>query len=299
MSNSFKSQIESDIAEYKESHPNIPNIHKDEWAFNYWVLDKLFFEDEEIIESKIIDYSDYGTDAYEFYEDTKDVYLIQNKYYSDDSIISADYVKNDFLIRTITALENGTYKKAPELQSFFNKYKDDSDFTVYLQLFVTNNRHCIEADEYIKEFNLKHPKYRAKIFYLDNIEERYYNEVKEIKKNLKVTINSIDTLLDLYLLYKRAEEEKSKKSDSRAPIPYYLIDCFARYECKERTAKRILPELSSNDKIEYIIRLYTAVTKAYTKEYFAKNNVDYNKMIKQPIKYDILDNQRDILSEVI
>lgn len=592
MDSSFKSQIESDIAEYQATHPNIANIHKDEWAFNYWVLDKLFFEDEEIIESKIIDYSDLGTDAYEVYEDTRDIYLIQNKYYSDGSIISADYVKNDFLVRTVTALENGTYKKSPELQNFFNKYKEDSDFTVYLQLFVTNNRHCYEADEYIKEFNLRHPKYRAKIFYLDDIEERYYNEVKEIKKNLKVSIesinngtilninntayklanvidakyvftpvvsvfkmyedalkqgypifdknireylgntgvnkniyntlmsqtdrknffyynngitiicdkidssvtkvhpgtnlgvsfdihnpqivngcqtvnsiyevlkntnptelynqfkdafvmlkilqidrindeqrtlyqnivkfnnsqnsidektfvsnkgifsrlqnefekrgflllikqsdknkfsngykvvtklkeansqrlarfgllqtkkakdvfiplekllqvicafasggytayvkksnmlkynseqyntainfikdvNSIDTLLDLYLLYKRAEEEKSKKADSRAPIPYYLIDCFARYECKERTAKLILNELSANDKVEHIIKLYTAVTKAYAKDYFAKYNVDYNKMIKQPIKYDILDNQRDILSEVI
>ena len=590
--NSFKSQIESDIAEYQENFPNIAKIHKDEWAFNYWILDKLFFEDEEIIESKIIDGSDMGTDAYEFYEDTKDVYLIQNKYFSNDSIISADYVKNDFLIRTITALENGTYKKSPELQSFFTKYKDDSDFTVHLQLFVTNNRHCGEADSYIKEFNLKHPKYRAKIYYLDDIEERFYNEVKENKKNLKVTIesinngtilninnsayklanvidakyaftpivsvfkmyedaikqgypifdknireylgntgvnkniyntlmspidrknffyynngitiicdkidstttrrhegtnlgvsfaihnpqivngcqtvnsiyevlkntnpselynqfkdtfvmlkilqidriddeqktlyqnivkynnsqnsidektfvsnkgifsrlqiefekrgflllikqsdknkfannykvvtklvtansqrlarfglaqtkkakdvfiplekllqvicafssggytayvkksnmlkynseqynmavnfikenSSIDTLLDIYLLYKRAEEEKSKKTDSRAPIPYYLIDCFARYECKERTAKHILGELSSNNKIERIIRLYTAVTKAYAREYFAKYTVDYNKMIKQPVKYDILDSQRDILSDVI
>ncbi len=592
INNSFRSQIEADIKEYQVSFPNISNIHKNEWAFNYWVLDKLFFEDEEIIESKIIDYSDMGTDAFEFYEDTKDVFLIQNKYYSDDSIISADYVKNDFLIRTITALENGTYKKSSELQSFFSKYKDDSDFTVYLQLFVTNNRHCNEADSYVKEFNLKHPKYRAQIFYLDDIEERYYNEVKENKKTLKVSIesinngtilninnsayklanvidakyvftpivsvfkmyeeaikqgypifdknireylgntgvnkniyntlmdpvdrnnffyynngvtiicdkidstitkvhegtnlgvsftihnpqivngcqtvnsihevlkntnpaelynkfkdafvmlkilqidrinneqrtlyqnivkynnsqnsidektfvsnkgifsrlqiefekrgflllikqsdknkyandykvvtklitansqrlarfglsptkkakdvfiplekllqvicafasggytayvkksnmlkynseqyntavnfikdnNSIDTLLDIYLLYKRAEEEKNKKTDSRAPIPYYLIDCFARYECKERTAKLILVELSANEKIERIIKLYTAVTKAYAKEFFAKYKVDYNKMIKQPIKYDILDNQRDILSEVI
>lgn len=592
VNNSFRSQIEADIKEYQVSFPNISNIHKNEWAFNYWVLDKLFFEDEEIIESKIIDYSDMGTDAFEFYEDTKDVFLIQNKYYSDDSIISANYVKNDFLIRTITALENGTYGKSSELQSFFTKYKDDSDFTVYLQFFVTNNRHCNEADSYVKEFNLRHPKYRAQIFYLDDIEERYYNEVKENKKTLKVSIesinngtilninnsayklanvidakyvftpivsvfkmyeeaikqgypifdknireylgntgvnkniyntlmdpvdrnnffyynngvtiicdkidstvtkvhegtnlgvsftihnpqivngcqtvnsiyevlkntnpaelynkfkdafvmlkilqidrinneqrtlyqnivkynnsqnsidektfvsnkgifsrlqiefekrgflllikqsdknkyandykvvtklitansqrlarfglsptkrakdvfiplekllqvicafasggytayvkksnmlkynseqyntavnfikdnNSIDTLLDIYLLYKRAEEEKNKKTDSRAPIPYYLIDCFARYECKERTAKLISVELSANEKIERIIKLYTAVTKAYAKEFFAKYKVDYNKMIKQPIKYDILDNQRDILSEVI
>lgn len=117
----------------KESHPNIVNIHKDEWAFNYWVLDKLFFEDEEIIESKIIDYNDYGTDAYEFYEDTKDVYLIQNKYYSEDSVISADYVKNDFLIRTITALENGTYKKSLELQKFLIDIK-----TIRILLYIYN-----------------------------------------------------------------------------------------------------------------------------------------------------------------
>lgn len=124
--------------------------------------------------------------------------------------------------------------------------------------------------------------------------EQYNTAVNFIKDN-----NSIDTLLDIYLLYKRAEEEKNKKTDSRAPIPYYLIDCFARYECKERTAKLILVELSANEKIERIIKLYTAVTKAYAKEFFAKYKVDYNKMIKQPIKYDILDNQRDILSEVI
>lgn len=46
-------------------------------------------------------------------------------------------------------LENGTYTKSAELQDFFTKYKEDSEFTVYLQLYVTNNRHCKEADEYI------------------------------------------------------------------------------------------------------------------------------------------------------
>ena len=590
MNNSFKSQIEADIAEYKEMYPNISNIKKDEWAFNYWVLDKIFFEDEEIIESKIIDYKDYGIDAYECFEDTKEVYLIQNKYYSESTAITADYVENDFLCRSIGALENGTFKRSTELQSFFNKYKDDSDFTVYLQLFVTNNIHNSEADEYIKKFNLDHPKYIAKIFYLDDIEERYYNEVKENKKNLTVSISSInngtilninnaayklanvidakyvftpvvsvfkmyeaaikdgypifdknireylgnrgvnkniyntlinqedrknffyynngitiicdkidspitkaqansnlsvsfnihnpqivngcqtvnsiyevlkninpselysqfkdtfvmlkilqidrksddqqvlyrnivkfnnsqnsidektfvsnnsifsrlqtefenkgflllikqsdknkytnkykvvtklidsnsdrirrfglqpvktakdvfiplekllqvicafsssgyvayvkksnmlkfnseqyntainfikkvssiDAILDLYLLYKRAEEEKNKKQDNRAPITYYLIDCFARYECKERTAERILSELVNSNKIERIISLYTRVTKVYIKEYYKKFGVDYNKMIKQPINYEILDNARDIYDE--
>ena len=57
--------------------------------------------------------------------------------------------------------------------------------------------------------------------------------------------------------------------------------------------------MSSYEKINYLIKLYTGVTKAYTKEYNKKFGVDYNKMIKQAIQYDILDSQREILSDVI
>ena len=39
----FKKQIEEDIREYQENYKYISNIQKDEWAFNYWVLDKLFY----------------------------------------------------------------------------------------------------------------------------------------------------------------------------------------------------------------------------------------------------------------
>ena len=103
--NDFRTQIREDIKEYQLRYPNISNIEKDEWAFNYWILDKFFYEDEELIEDKIIDYNDMGVDAYEIYEDTKELYLIQNKYYNDSSKLSAEYVKNDFLLRPITALE--------------------------------------------------------------------------------------------------------------------------------------------------------------------------------------------------
>lgn len=199
MSN-FKEQINEDIAEYQRRFPYMSHINKNEWAFNYWILDKIFHEDEEIIESKIIDYNDMGIDAYEIYEDTKEIYLIQNKYYSDDSKINDSYVKNDFLLRGITALENGTYKKSSELQVFFNKYKGDEDFTVYLQLFVTNNNKCISADNYIKQFNVNHSyKYIASIFYLDNIEDKYYGEKKMNKKQLSVKIESVNkgTILNI------------------------------------------------------------------------------------------------------
>lgn len=77
----FRDQIISDIKDYQERFPNVQNIHRMEWAFNYWVLDKLFYEDDELIEGKIVDFRDYGIDCFEIYEDTKDVYLIQNKFF--------------------------------------------------------------------------------------------------------------------------------------------------------------------------------------------------------------------------
>lgn len=588
----FKKQIEEDIREYQENYKYISNIQKDEWAFNYWVLDKLFYEDEELVEEKIVDYHDMGIDAYEIYEDTKDIFLIQNKYYGETTAITAEYVKNDFLLRAITALENGTYKKSDELQGAFSKYKDSADFTVYLQLFVTNNIHNREADEYVKKFNVSHPKYIAKIFYLDDIEERYYGETQQVKKNISVkvesvnkgtilnintegyklenvidaryvltpivsvyrlyrdsiekgypifdknireylgnkgvnksiyqtlldeedrknffyynngitvicdrmtkivtqpsdynmnaaftidnpqivngcqTVNSIyealknidpdnleknfkdtfvmlkileinredsgddklykdivkytnsqnsidektfvantdtfirlqnefeakgflllikqsdknkfankykvatklkelsserisrfglneikkasdtfiplekflqvinafvaggyvayvkkssmlkfgseqyqtainfiksgyvtnEVMLDLYMLYKRAEQTKKEKNDSRTPIPYYLIDGFAKYECDGRNPAKIVEQLQDKDKVNKVVNLYTAVSKAYAREYNKKFNIDYNKMIKRNVEYDIFDSQRDTLIDIL
>lgn len=72
------------------------NIRKPEWAFNFWVLDKLFSEDDQLIEEKIIDYDDKGIDCYVWHEDMHDLYLIQNKFYSEGSNLTVDYVMNDF-----------------------------------------------------------------------------------------------------------------------------------------------------------------------------------------------------------
>lgn len=87
MMSNFKNQIEEDIREYQTKYHYVTNIEKDEWAFNYWVLDKLFYEEEELIEEKIIDYHDLGIDAYEIYEDTKDIFLMASKRRSSNWIL--------------------------------------------------------------------------------------------------------------------------------------------------------------------------------------------------------------------
>jgi hypothetical protein len=123
-----------------------------------------------------------------------------------------------------------------------------------------------------------------------------YNTAVNFIKSGSVTN---DIMIDLYLLYRRAEQVKKESADKRTPVPYYLIDAFAKYECDNRDVNNISPALENGEKINKIIRLYTAVTKAYSNEYKKKYDIEYNKMIKRSVEYDILDSLRDTLSSVI
>lgn len=191
----FKKQIDEDLAEYAEKYPNISNIKKPEWAFNFWVLDKLFSEDEQLIEEKIVDYDDKGIDCYVWHEDMHDLYLIQNKYYSEGTNLPVDYVMNDFLTRAIGALEKGTYNRSKELQDIYTKYSKEDGFHIYFYLYVTNNsaktKNIVEA---IARFNKQYAECgrEAKIFSINDIQEIYYNEPLVNKKSFNYTINTIN-----------------------------------------------------------------------------------------------------------
>ena len=197
--NDFRKQIAEDIKDYQEKYPNINNICKEEWSFNFWVLDKLFFEDENVIEDKIVDYNDKGIDCYVWHEELKNLYLIQNKYYDDNSNVSVDYFFNDFLTRSIGALEKGTYNRSPELQKIFNKYSCDDDFQIYFYLYVTNNNVNDELINKIKNYNLTQSNRVAKIFYLEDINNLYFREPKVDKKDLSAIIGTINkgTILNI------------------------------------------------------------------------------------------------------
>lgn len=189
---SFMKQIMEDIKDIQQNNPFVPNIEKDEWTFNYWILYKLYYIDEELIEQQIVDYKDLGVDCYVFYEDTKELYLIQNKFYSDSTKIQTEYVKNDFVLRPINALKQGTYSKSEELQNIYNKYCDDPDFMVFSELYVTNNLKNEKAEEFIKKYSEENPSHMVNIYYLDDIEEKYFGETKKNKTNLEVTISSVN-----------------------------------------------------------------------------------------------------------
>ena len=236
----FRKQIAEDIKDYQNNFPNIANIKKDEWAFNFWILDKLYSEDEDLIEEKIIDYNDKGIDCFVWHEEFKNLYLIQNKYYDDNSSVTVDYYFNDFLTRSIGSLEKNTYNHSPQLQKIFNKYKDDEDFQVYLYLYVTNNCKVNNLDEKIKEYNRNHKNYETKIFYLNDINDLYFNEPIIDKKDLIATIGTINkgTILNI--------DTKNYGMDTALDARYVLTPVNVLYDLYQNAKKQFYPIFDDN-----------------------------------------------------
>lgn len=239
----FRKQIEEDLADYEEKYPNIPNITKKEWAFNFWVLDKLFSEDEQLIEEKIVDYDDKGIDCFVWHEDLHDLYLIQNKFYSEGTAITKDYVMNDFLTRAIGALEKGTYTRSKELQDIYNKYSQEEDFHIYFHLYVTNNSSkTTSIVDAIAQFNQKYAskKMEAKFFSLDDIQKTYFDEPITDKKSFTFSINTINkgTILNI--------NNEAYKLTQALNAKYVLTPILTVYKMVEAAKKCNYPLFDEN-----------------------------------------------------
>lgn len=188
----FREQIQEDIRYYQESSPYIEKMKKDEWAFNFWVLDKLFCEDEDVLMSHIIDYSDNGIDCYVWHEEEKDLYLIQNKYYNDDSTFTSSYF-NNAVEDGYQQLCNNTYHHSPDLQAIFSKNSGDEDFYVYHYFYVTNDKESDSVKEAVANFNESHGANRqAQVFYLSDIERAFYGNPKTPDKHLTVALKTMN-----------------------------------------------------------------------------------------------------------
>lgn len=231
-------QIKEDIEFYQTNYPHISKMKNKDWAFNFWILDRFYSIDDQFIENYIIDYRDMGIDCYVWHEETLDLYLIQNKYFS-TSKLDASYVSDHFLIRPVGALKGGNYTHCPELQTIFDKYKNESDFTVHLQLYVTETpTHPEKIESLINDFNTKDIHYEAHVYWLKDIENLFFGEPIEEKKKMDFTIKSLaktsimsvktkawdlpleidvnyvfEPILNLYELCKKAEDTEYKLFD--------------------------------------------------------------------------------------
>lgn len=100
----FKKQIEEDIALLQKDLLYLDsNLLKEAYAFNYWVLSRIFSIEEELIPELITEYSDKAVDCFVHYEESKELYIIQNKYYALDGTVARTDVA-DFLNTPLTIL---------------------------------------------------------------------------------------------------------------------------------------------------------------------------------------------------
>ena len=106
----------------------------------------------------------------------------------------------------------------------------------------------------------------------------------------------LEDFLNIYLLYARAEQDRKsqKYGDDRTPIPLYLLDFFGRIEC-DRVPSVLTEKLVDSDTVNTKVQNYAMFTKSYAQNYNTVKKVDYNKMIKQKIDEDILQNVKSVL----
>lgn len=143
---SFVTQLHDDIKSIQEIYvQNDSKLENDWYAFNYWVLNYLYHVDIDDIKTSITECNDKSIDCFVHYEDTKELYIIQNVYYSDSSNLKRDSV-SDFLVSPLHSLSQNTYKRSAELQNIFNEINEDNEYTIYLYLYTTKKRNSISND---------------------------------------------------------------------------------------------------------------------------------------------------------
>lgn len=235
MSN-FKEQIREDIQLIQKDYGYIDdNLRRDDFAFNYWVLSRLYGMDEEIIASNVTDINDKCIDCFVHYEDTKELYLIQNKYYDNFTSVDRSDVA-DFLKTPLSILSAGRYKRSEELQKIFDRIHSDSDYKIWLHFYVTNDLVNQDVESLINQFSFSEEKVKAfvgvKYYKLSDISriyfgDRFTNKIPfTTELTTRVSATSLDVrpkdykldwmidlrfvmvnVADLYLLYKKAIEK--------------------------------------------------------------------------------------------
>ena len=176
----FMRQIKDDISLIKRDYGYIDEkIKENNYAFNYWVLSRLYNIHEEIIPSFVTDINDKSIDCFVHYEDMKELYIIQNKFYDENTPLNREDV-SDFLTTPLKILAKGEYKRSNELQKIFNRVHEDSEYKIWLHFYVTNNLFHNDIDNLIENFTFSDDRVQAyvgaKLNKLDDIKNIYYGD---------------------------------------------------------------------------------------------------------------------------
>lgn len=229
----FKKQIEEDINLIKDDFIGNHRYNDENYVFNHWILDKIYLLDGELLSENITDQAaDKEIDCYVHYPDLKELYIIQNKFYSNSNLKVPQLTK--FLSQPLIELDCGNYQNK-ELQKIYNLAKNESEYKIFLYLYSTEEKFDDNLDIYIKNFNAKNqPDITAGIFSLSDLFNLYYKEYfhcrpeefsfefKNIHENHMLILSNLKDIMndkfkegyyialpiiEIYNLYKEAKEK--------------------------------------------------------------------------------------------
>lgn len=224
--NAFLLQLEEDLKLIQTQWQLMDSKLEYDWyAFNYWVLNFLYHIDFEDISDCITEYNDKGIDCFVHYEDTKELYIIQNTYCSVNSSIRREHV-SDFLVSPLSFLLNNKYARSPKLQEIFNNIKTDSEYTVYLYYYITKPKESISNDIQNLFTTSNYSSYEfevvTKLISLDEIINIYEGK----RFNEKILFEYSIKLLKKRLIDLRSEENDKTNNVNTA---YFAMNVFEIY----------------------------------------------------------------------
>lgn len=234
MADKFLNQIKEDLQVIKNVWiDNDKKLENDWYVFNYWILNYLYHIDIEDIPEHITEYNDKGIDCFVHFEDTKELYLIQNCYYSDQSNLKREYIA-DFLLSPIHFLSENSYSRSKILQDIFNTIKNDKEYIIYLYCYTTKTQNTI-SNNILSLFN------DSSINYAFNVETKLIdlNEIESIYKGKRFD-NIIHFEYDIEVLQKELIEQKSEQhdKDNNVDTAYVAVNIFVIYEMLKKSIEQ-------------------------------------------------------------
>ena len=236
MINTFREQVKEDISLIqKEYYYADERLKKDDFAFNFWVLDKIYNLDDEYILSQITEYKDFAIDCFVHYEDSKELFIIQNKYYGEDTNLIRGHAA-DFLTTPISKLKSNTYKKSQDLQDIFNTVKNDPEYKINFHFYLFNDKTNVDIDRLFTDFNLDHkaiegsPIIQSELFYFSDILKKYYLEPYREDKHFDFSLVTNNGGMLMQILPNSKEYELDKSMTEAYYIMTPVSNIYRMYE---------------------------------------------------------------------
>ena len=258
----FMNQIEEDIEllvfRFETEDSNMSNRY---YAFNYWILSRMYSIDEELISDSVTEYNDKAVDCFVHFLESKKLFIIQNKYYNMTNSVTRKDVA-DFLQTPISVLKNGNYTKSVELQNIFNNTRDDKEYTIYFHFYATTDKKDKTIDDIIKEFNSNDHKIKclvdATYFGLSEIYDLYFGENYREEKNFthKLGTTNKGTIASLKEQYKMKVPYEARYIVTSVVEIYRMIKAAEqkRYPLFEKNIREYLGENPINNSIIKTLR---------------------------------------------